>query len=61
MTTHYVNQELAKHHHATLLREAGSHRLAKEARPEVRTVRPSFSQQFTWIVRSLSRRPATAT
>src|SRR2546430_2842628 len=31
MTTHYVNQELAKHHYATLLREAGSHRLAKES------------------------------
>ncbi|MFY9579690.1 MAG: hypothetical protein WAQ33_10225 [Gaiellaceae bacterium] len=55
MTTHYVNQELAKHHYATLLREAGSHRLAKES-SEPQHGRSSFVQQLTWALRSLGRR-----
>jgi len=60
MTTHYVNQELAKHHYATLLREADSHRLAKDDQPKERLGRPSFSRQLTWMVRALVRRPAVA-
>jgi hypothetical protein len=56
MTTHYVNQDLAKHRYATLLREADSHRLAKG--DQVRESRGRRSRQLTWLFRM--RRPATA-
>jgi hypothetical protein len=59
MTTHSVNQELAKHHYATLMREAQSHRLATESRPEKRHDRPSVLEQLTWAFRSLGRRAPT--
>jgi hypothetical protein len=56
MITHYVNQDLAKHRYATLLREADSHRLAKG--DQVRESRGRRSWQLTWLFRA--RRPATA-
>jgi hypothetical protein len=59
MTTHSVTQELAQHHYATLMREAQSHRLAKESRPEKRHDRPSVLEQLTWAFRSLGRRAPT--
>jgi hypothetical protein len=59
MTTHSVNQELAKHHYATLMREAQSHRLAKQERPEKRHHGPSLLEQLTWTLRSLGRRAPT--
>jgi hypothetical protein len=55
MTTHYLNQDLAKHRYATLLREADSHRLAKDDR--VRESR-GRRRQLTWLFRI--RRPALA-
>ena len=55
MTTHYVNQDLAKHRYATLLREADSHRLVKD---RVRESRGRRSRQLTWLFRV--RRPALA-
>jgi len=55
MTTHYVNQELAKHRYATLLRDADSHRLAKG--DQVRESR-GRRRQLTWLLRV--RRPALA-
>jgi hypothetical protein len=57
--THSMNQELAKHHYATLMREAQSHRLAKQERPEERHDRPSLLEQLTWAFRSLGRRAPT--
>ena len=57
MTHYYFNQELAKHRYATLMREASSHRLAKDARPEKPSARP---RQLTWLLRSFVRRPAVA-
>jgi len=57
MTHYYFSQELGKHHYATLMREASSHRLAKDARPEKPSARP---RQLTWLLRSLVRRPAVA-
>jgi hypothetical protein len=59
MTTHYVNQDLAKHHYATLLREADLHRQVKADRPEETRKRRPFSQ-LTWRLRSRVRRPAVA-
>jgi len=56
MTTHYVNQDLAKHRYATLLREADSHRLVKDDR--VRESRGRRRLQLTWLFRL--RRPAPA-
>ena len=62
MTTHTVNQELARHHYATLVREASSHRLVKD--PEGMSdgaVAPSRVAQITWAVRGLlALRPAIA-
>jgi hypothetical protein len=55
MTTHSINQELAKHRYATLLRDADSHRLAKGDR--VRESR-GRRRQLTWLFRV--RRPALA-
>jgi hypothetical protein len=55
MNTHYVNQELAKHRYATLLRDAESHRLAKG--DHVRESR-GRRRQLTWLLRV--RRPALA-
>jgi len=61
MTTHYVNQDLAKHHYATLLREADLHRLAKDDQRDETRARKSFSRQLTWLLRSRRvRRPAVA-
>jgi len=56
MTTHSVNQELAKHHYATLMREASSHRLAKETKDVSESERPSYVEQITWALRSFVRR-----
>jgi len=61
MTTHYVNQDLAKHRHATLLREADSHRLVKGDQPGETRRRKSFSWQLTWLLRDGDCAPATAT
>jgi hypothetical protein len=60
MTTHYVNQELAKHRYATLMREAQSHRLAgAEAEPEPKPSR--WRRQLTWARRRVAfRAPARA-
>jgi hypothetical protein len=58
MTTHYVNQELAKHHYATLLREADSRRLVKSDQVRESRGRRSLSRQLTWLFRV--RRPAVA-
>jgi len=60
MTTHYINQDLAKHHYATLLREADSHRLVKGDQPTESRGRRSFRGQLTWLLRSRVRRPAVA-
>jgi hypothetical protein len=60
MTTHYVNQDLAKHHYATLLREADSHRLVKGDQPVESRERRSLRDQLTWLLRARSRRPAVA-
>jgi hypothetical protein len=57
MTTHYVNQDLAKHHYATLLREADLHRQVKADHPEETRKRRFFSRQLTW---RRARRPAVA-
>ncbi|TMK68713.1 MAG: hypothetical protein E6G50_14750 [Actinobacteria bacterium] len=58
MTTHYVNQDLAKHRYATLLREADSHRLAKGDQVRESRGRRSLPRQLTWLFRV--RRPALA-
>jgi len=57
MTTYPVNQELAKHHYATLMREASSHRLAKEAEgmSDGATPMPSRLAQMTWALQALVR------
>jgi hypothetical protein len=60
MTTHYVNQDLAKHHYATLLREAESHRLVEGDRPGEARERRSLRRQLTWLLRWRVRRPAVA-
>jgi len=60
MQTHYVNQDLAKHRYATLLREADTHRLAKADQPGKTRRRSSFSWQLTWLLRARLRRPAAA-
>jgi len=60
MTTHYINQDLAKHHYATLLREADSHRLVKGDQPAESRERRSLRAQLTWLLRSRVRRPAVA-
>jgi hypothetical protein len=56
MTTHSVNQELAKHHYATLMREASTHRLAREAEGMSDGPAPTRVQQMTWAQRMLARR-----
>jgi hypothetical protein len=58
MPTHSINQELAKHHYATLVREASSHRLAKEAEGMSDGPAPSSSPmaQLTWALRALVQR-----
>jgi hypothetical protein len=58
MTTHLVNQELAKHHYATLAREANSHRLAREAEgmsDGASPSTPSTFAQMTWALQALVR------
>ena len=56
MTTHHVNQELAKHHYATLLREADDHRLVRR---EMTAKAFARQRQLTWLLRPF-RRPAVA-
>jgi hypothetical protein len=57
MTTHYVNQELAKHRYATLMREAQSHRLVRsDEEPEQKS--PRWRRQLTWARRHLAFRAA---
>jgi hypothetical protein len=53
MTTHYVNQELAKHRYATLLREGATERLVREPAQASR-------RQLTWSRRRLRRVPRFA-
>jgi hypothetical protein len=48
--THYVNQELAKHRYATILREAHVERLAKVS-AEQTPPRWVFLRQLTWARR----------
>jgi hypothetical protein len=48
MSTHYVNQELAKHRYATLLREGATERLIQEPARAARL-------QLTWSRRRLRR------
>jgi hypothetical protein len=48
MSTHYVNQELAKHRYATLLREGATERLVREPAHASRL-------QLTWSRRRLRR------
>jgi hypothetical protein len=55
MTTHYVNQELAKHHYATLMREAQNHRLVRtDQEPEPSSSR--WRRQLTWARRRVALR-----
>jgi hypothetical protein len=57
MSTHYVNQELTKHHYATLMREAQNHRLVRpEAEPEPRRAR--WRRQLTWARQQIPFRAA---
>jgi hypothetical protein len=55
MSTYLVNQELAKHRYATLMREASSHRLAKEPQGMSDGPVTSPSQQMTWALRMFAR------
>ena len=55
MTTHLVNQELAKHRYATLAREASQHRLAKERDGMSDGPVTSPEQQMTWALRMFAR------
>jgi hypothetical protein len=55
MTTHYVNQELAKNRYATLMREAQNHRLVRtDAEPEASSAR--WRRQLTWARRRVALR-----
>ena len=57
MTTHHVNQELAKHHYATLMREAQNHRLVRsDEEPEPEPSR--WRRQLTWARRHVAFRAA---
>jgi hypothetical protein len=49
--THYVNQELAKHHYATLLREAQNERLVHV--DDVEPPRSRVRRQLTWARRRI--------
>jgi len=59
MTTHYVNQELAKHRYATLLSEAGNERLVRADKPPNRS---RWRGQLTWAskrIRRYRRKPSS--
>ena len=52
-----MNQELTKHHYATLMREAQNHRLVRpEAEPEPRRAR--WRRQLTWARQRIPFRAA---
>jgi hypothetical protein len=59
MTTHHVNQELAKHHYATLMREAQNHRLIRtDAEPDPEAKASRWRRQLTWARRRVAFRAA---